>query len=210
MVEAERAAASSGRAAGIVAARDRFYKGDIAREMVAFLKQHEAPFELDDFAEFFARVEEPATTSYRGYQVYKHSFGSQGPVLLEALNILEQFDLKAMKHNSADYLHTVVEALKLAYADRDTLLRRSRVRAGAGRRSAVEGLRARARQADRSEAARRASFVAGNPLPFDSKVKEWPYWVANIADGAKPGQPAPERRTDSRHAQGHDPHRRHR
>ena len=66
------------------------------------------------------RIEEPAVTSYRGYEVYKHAFGSQGPVLLQTLNILEQFDLRAMKHNSADYLHTVVEALKLAYADRDT------------------------------------------------------------------------------------------
>jgi gamma-glutamyltranspeptidase/glutathione hydrolase len=53
-------------------------------------------------------------------QVYKHWFGGQGPALLEALNILEQFDLHAMKHNSADYIHTVVEALKLAYADRDS------------------------------------------------------------------------------------------
>jgi gamma-glutamyltranspeptidase/glutathione hydrolase len=59
-------------------------------------------------------------TTYRGYDVYKHSFGSQGPVLLEALNILEQFDLKSLQRNSAPYLHTVVEALKLAYADRDS------------------------------------------------------------------------------------------
>ena len=59
-------------------------------------------------------------TTYRGYEVYKHSFGGQGPVLLEALNILENFDLKSMKLNSPEYLHTVVEALKLAYADRDT------------------------------------------------------------------------------------------
>ena len=59
MVEAERAAKSKGRAAGIVAARDRFYKGDIAQEMVAFLQQHGAPFDQSDFAEYFARVEEP-------------------------------------------------------------------------------------------------------------------------------------------------------
>ena len=59
-------------------------------------------------------------TTYRGYEVYKHAFGSQGPVLLESLNILEQFDLKSMGRNSADYVHTVVEALKLAYADRDS------------------------------------------------------------------------------------------
>ena len=87
-----------GRAAGIVAARDRFYKGDIAAEMVAFLQKHGAPFDLSDFAEFYARVEEPAQTTYRGYTVYKHGFGSQGPMLLQTLNILEQFDLKAMGH----------------------------------------------------------------------------------------------------------------
>jgi gamma-glutamyltranspeptidase/glutathione hydrolase len=190
MVEAERAGASRGREAGVRAARDRFYKGDIAREMVAFLKKHEATFELDDFAEFFARVEAPATTSYRGYQVYKHGFGSQGPVLLEALNILEQFDLKAMKHNSADYLHTVVEALKLAYADRDTYYGDP-----AFVRAPAEGLlskpyaRERAQRIDPRRAS--SSFVAGNPLPFDSSVKEWKYWVANVIDGAKPGAPAP-------------------
>ena len=191
MVEAERAAAKRSRTAGIVAARDRFYKGDIAREMVAFLKQHQAPFELDDFAEFFARIEEPATTSYRGYEVYKHSFGSQGPVLLESLNILEQFDLKSMKHNSADYIHTVVEALKLAYADRDSYYGDP-----AFVQVPAEGLlskayaRERAKLIDRQQASR--AFVAGNPLLFDTKVKAWPFWVANIADGYRPGQIAPD------------------
>ncbi|HYR88411.1 MAG TPA: gamma-glutamyltransferase family protein [Terriglobia bacterium] len=191
MVEAERAALPKGRAAGIAAARDRFYKGDIAGEMVAFLKEHQAPFEKDDFAEFFARIEEPATTNYRGYQVYKHSFGSQGPTLLEALNILEQFDLKSMKHDSADYIHTVVEALKLAYADRDSYYGDPAFVEVPG-----EGLlskmyaRERAKLIDPRKASR--AFVAGNPLPFDSKVKEWKYWVANIADGYKPGQPAPD------------------
>jgi len=191
MVEAERAASAKGRAAGIAAARDRFYKGDIAGDMVAFLKQHQAPFEKDDFAEFFARVEEPATTNYRGYQVYKHSFGSQGPTLLEALNILEQFDLKSMKHDSADYIHTVVEALKLAYADRDSYYADP-----AFVQVPAEGLlskmyaRERAKLIDPRKASR--AFVAGNPLPFDSKVKEWKYWVANITDGYKPGQPAPD------------------
>ncbi len=174
MVDAEKAAARKGRAAGIVAARDRFYKGDIARDMVAFLKQHQAPFEFDDFAEFFAKIEEPATTSYREYQVYKHAFGSQGPVLLEALNILEQFDLKSMQHNSADYLHTVVEALKLAYADRDTYYGDP-----AFVQTPAEGLLSKAYAKERAKSLdpQRASraFVAGNPLPFDSKVKEWKY-----------------------------------
>ena len=120
MVEAERSARGRGRSAGIVAARDRFYRGDIAREMVAFLRKHNAPFDESDFSEYFARIEEPARTTYRGYTVYKHGFGSQGPTLLQTLNILEQFDLHAMGYASADYLHTIVEAMKLAYADRDS------------------------------------------------------------------------------------------
>jgi len=190
MVEAERAAAGKGLAEGIVAARDRFYKGDIAREMVAFLQQHQAPYELDDFAEFFAKVEEPSSTTYRGYQVYKHGFGSQGPVLLEALNILEQFDLKSMKHNSAGYIHAVVEALKLAYADRDSYYGDPAFVQVPG-----EGLlskayaRERAKLIDPKRASR--AFVAGNPLPFDSKVKTWTYWVAKIADGADRSKAAP-------------------
>ncbi len=188
MVEAERAAKAQGRGAGIAAARDRFYKGDIAADMVAFLKKNQAPFELDDFAEFYARVEAPAMTTYRGYQVYKHSTGSQGPVLLEALNILEGFDLKAMKHNSPEYIHVMVEALKLAYADRDTYYADPDFV-----RVPTEGLlskayaKERAKLIDPKNASR--AFVAGNPLPFDSGVKEWKYWVANLAQAAKPNQP---------------------
>jgi gamma-glutamyltranspeptidase / glutathione hydrolase len=188
MVEAERAHKGEGRTAGIVAARDRFYKGDIAAEMVAFLEQHHAPFDRNDFGQFFARVEEPAMTTYRGYAVYKHWFGGQGPALLEALNILENFDLHAMKQNSAGYIHTVVEALKLAYADRDSYYGDP-----AFVETPAEGLlskayaKQRAALIDPRHASR--SYVAGNPLPFDSHVKTWSYWVANIPDAAKPGGP---------------------
>lgn len=191
MVDAERSARSKGRAAAVAAARDRFYKGDIARDMVAFLQKHDAPFELSDFAEFFATVEEPAMTTYRGYEVYKHSFGSQGPTLLEALNILEQYDLKAMKHNSADYLHTVVESLKLAYADRDTYYADQ-----AFVRTPGEGLLSKAYAKERAThldpARASTAFAAGNPLPFDSRVKEWTFWVANVSDGTQPGRPGPD------------------
>ena len=191
MVDAERAARSKGRAAAVAAARDRFYKGDIAREMVAFLQKHDAPFELSDFAEFFATVEEPAMTTYRGYEVYKHSFGSQGPTLLEALNILEQYDLKVMKHNSADYLHTVVESLKLAYADRDTYYADQAFVQTPG-----EGLLSKAYAKERAThldpARASTAFAAGNPLPFDSRVKEWKFWVANVSDGTQPGRPGPD------------------
>ncbi len=178
MVDAERGAKGRGRSAGIIAARDRFYKGDIAREMVAFLRKHDAPFDESDFADYFARIEEPARTTYRGYTVYKHGFGSQGPVLLQTLGILEQFDLRAMGYASADYLHTIVEAQKLAYADRDSYYADP-----AFVKVPSEGLLSKAYAKERAALIdpRRAStaFVAGDPFRFDSQVKEWPYWRAN-------------------------------
>jgi gamma-glutamyltranspeptidase/glutathione hydrolase len=181
MVEAERSAKSRGRAAGIVAARDRFYKGDIAKEMVAFLRQHDAPFDESDFAEYFARIEEPAHTTYRGYTVYKHGFGSQGPVLLQTLNILENYDLHRMGYASADYLHTVVEAMKLAYADRDSYYADPAFVKVPG-----EGLLSKAYAKERAALIdpKKAShsFVAGDPLRFDTQVKEWPYWKANVRE----------------------------
>jgi gamma-glutamyltranspeptidase/glutathione hydrolase len=185
MVEAERAARQKGRAAGIVAARDRFYKGDIAAEMVAFLQKHGAPFDLSDFAEFYARVEEPAQTTYRGYTVYKHGFGSQGPMLLQTLNILEQFDLKAMGYGSADYLHTVTEAMKLAYADRDTYYADP-----AFVQVPAEGLLSKAYAKERAAlidpAHASKAFVAGDPLKHDSRVKQWTFWRADLKDGTAP------------------------
>jgi gamma-glutamyltranspeptidase/glutathione hydrolase len=198
MVEAERANKAKGRGPGIIAARDRFYKGDIAREMVAFLQAHDAPFDLSDFSEFFAKLEAPAMTNYRGYEVYKHSFGSQGPMLLESLNILENFDLKAMGHNSADYLHTVTEAMKLAYADRDSYYGDPEFV-----QTPAEGLlskayaKERAKQINPKVASR--DFAAGNPMAFDSKVKQFPYWVANLKD-AVPSviPPNPERVSGSK------------
>jgi gamma-glutamyltranspeptidase / glutathione hydrolase len=179
MVEAERAAKLKGQAAGIQAARDLFYQGDLAREMVAFLKKSGAPFELNDFSEFFARIEEPAKTTYRDYTIYKHGFGSQGPALLQTLNILENFDLHGMGFGSADYLHTITEAMKLAYADRDTYYADP-----AFVKVPEEGLlskayaKERAKLIDPQHASK--SFIAGDPLPYDSKVKQWPYWKADV------------------------------
>ena len=182
MVEAERANTHLGRTQAIAAARDRFYKGDIAREMVAFLQAHGAPFEYGDFAEFFAKVEEPTMTTYRGYTVYKQGFGSQGPFLLQTLNILENFDLKAMGHNSPDYAHTVIEAMKLAYADRDTYYADPDfVAVPATGLLSKAYAKARAGQIDMARAS--TAFKAGNPLEHDPDVNEWPFWVADIEDG---------------------------
>jgi len=184
MAEAERAAKERGRAAGIAAARDRFYKGDIAREMVDFLQQHDAPFDASDFADYFARIEEPVHTTYREYTIYKQGFSSQGPTLLQALNILENFNLHAMGYGSADYLHTVTEALKLAYADRDTYYAdQAFVKSPAEGLLSKEYAKERAALIDPKHASK--AFIAGNPMKYDSQVKTWSYWRANVSEHAE-------------------------
>ena len=122
LVEAEKQSAPKGRHEALRAARDRFYKGDIARAMAEFSEKNGGLFRYDDFASYTAKVETPVSTNYRGYDVYKNASASQGPAELFALNILEGFDLKAMKHNSAAYIHTGAEAIKLAFADREKFL----------------------------------------------------------------------------------------
>ncbi len=119
MAEAERNARSPSRAAGIEAVREYFYRGPVAHRISEFCKEVGCLLGERDFAAYHAKVEEPVTTRYRGVDVYKVGFWSQGPVFLENVNLLEGFDLKSMGHNSAEYVHTVVEAMKLGYADRD-------------------------------------------------------------------------------------------
>jgi gamma-glutamyltranspeptidase / glutathione hydrolase len=100
--------------------RDYFYRGDVAHKIDAFMKENDGLLRYEDMAAFKLQPEEPVSTEYRNVKVYKPGFWSQGPAMIEALNILEGFNLFNLKLNSADYLHTMVEALKLAYADRDT------------------------------------------------------------------------------------------
>ena len=122
MAEAEQKALASGanRAKAIDAVRDYFYRGEIARKIGDFSKNNGGLLRYEDMAAFRLEPEEAVSTTFHGYTVYKPGFWSQGPSLIEALNILEGFNLVDLKLNSADYIHTLVEALKLAYADRDT------------------------------------------------------------------------------------------
>src|SRR6266576_1869102 len=122
LIEAERANKAKGRHEALKAARARFYTGDIAREMAAFSEANGGLFRYEDFAEYTAKVETPVSIDYRGYQVYKNPSASQGPTELIALNLLEGYDLKALGHNSADFISTNVEAMKLAMADREKFL----------------------------------------------------------------------------------------
>jgi len=122
MAEVEKKAMASGasRAKAIDAVRDYFYRGDIAHRIDAFSKQNGGLLRSEEMAAFHLEPEVAVSTTFHGYTVYKPGFWSQGPSMIEALNILEGFNLAAMKPGSADYIHTMTEALKLAYADRDT------------------------------------------------------------------------------------------
>ncbi len=111
--------AHGNRSAKLLAVRDLFYKGDIARRIAAFSENNHGLIAYSDLANYHAEIDEPKVGTYRGYEIYKPGFWTQGPVMIEALNLLEGYDLKAMGHNSPQYLHIVVEAVKLAFADRD-------------------------------------------------------------------------------------------
>lgn len=121
MVEAEQQALKQGknRKQAIYAAYDRFYKGDIAREIVRGTQEEGGLITLSDLANWQVKIEEPIKTNYKGIEVYKLSQWTQGAAMLQALNILENYDLKAMGYNSARYIHTVYQAMNLAFADRD-------------------------------------------------------------------------------------------
>jgi len=120
LLDAEAGARKGGREAGLHAAVERFYRGDIAREIVAHSEAHGGLLALEDLAAFTTRIEEPVSRTYRGATVFKCGPWSQGPVFLQQLALLEGFDLGAMGHNSAAYLHTLIESAKLAFADRET------------------------------------------------------------------------------------------
>jgi gamma-glutamyltranspeptidase/glutathione hydrolase len=131
LVDAERRALAAGasRKVALRAVHEYFYKGPIAREIVDFTREfrvkdaeggfHHGLLALEDFAKFEARVEEPWTLTYRGYQVHKCGPWTQGPVFLQQLALLEGYDLKGLGHNSVDYLHLWFETAKLAHADKE-------------------------------------------------------------------------------------------
>ncbi len=121
MVEAEQAALKKGatRKAAIMAAYDRFYKGDIADEFVRGAQEQGGLITKADLAKWKPLEEEPTKINYKGIDVYKLQPWTQGPAMLQALNILENFDLKGMGYNSTKYIHTVYQAMSMAFADRD-------------------------------------------------------------------------------------------
>jgi gamma-glutamyltranspeptidase / glutathione hydrolase len=117
--EAEALRSGKDRKGAIHAAYDRFYRGDIGAEFVRGSREQGGLHTLEDLASWSVKIEEPVTTRYQGIDVYKLTTWTQGPVLLQALNLLENVDLPAMGYNTARYVHTLYQVMNLAFADRD-------------------------------------------------------------------------------------------
>ncbi len=171
LVETEQAALRSGKSRkdAIYAAYDRFYRGDIAREIVRSVQEQGGLFTADDLANWKVRIEEPVKTSYKGIDVYKLTAWTQGPAMLQALNILENFDLRGMGYNSARYIHTVYQAMNLAFADRDFYYGDTYVPPAEPVRGLLSKDYARERaklvRPDRND----PTIIAGDPYPFQSE-----------------------------------------
>ena len=180
LVEAEQDALKHGKSRkdAIYAAFDRFYKGDIAREIVRSVQEQGGLFTMDDFAKWRPRIEEPVQSNYRGIDVYKLTAWTQGPAMLQSLNILENFDLRSMGYNSSRYINTVYQAMSLAFADRDFYYGDSPdvpLRGLLSKDYAKE--RAKLIRTDRNDPA----ITAGDPYPFQGAqnpfldlLKNWP------------------------------------
>jgi len=178
LVDAERGARSRGRSAALRAARDYFYRGPIAKEIVAFQRDTKIRDDNgtvsngllteEDFAAFGARIESPVTLNYRGYDVHKCGPWSQGPVFLQALALLEGFDLKALGRGSADYVHTVIETIKLAMADRERYYGDPEF-ADVPMRGLLSKEYAAARRALIDPHAASAELRPGDPYPFEGR-----------------------------------------
>ena len=115
----EEAKAGGTRENGIQGAFNAFYKGDVAREMVSFVTDRGGLLQRSDFDKFEVRIERPVSINFQGIDIYRCGPWNQGPAMLQALSILKNVPLKALRHNSAEYVHVVVEAIKLAFADRE-------------------------------------------------------------------------------------------
>jgi gamma-glutamyltranspeptidase/glutathione hydrolase len=186
LVAIEHAHASRGRATAILAARDAFYRGDIAREIANFVARAGGLLTYDDIASYQVTFEEPAHTTYRGYDVYATGAWSQGPVVPMTLNLLEGYDLASLGHSSADHLHLVAESLKLAFADREAYVGDpAQVDVPLRGMLSKEYAEAQRSRIDRSRAAPGLPS-AGDPWRFEGRAGRVPPTPEPVGGGSSP------------------------
>ena len=197
MVDAEQDALKhkKTRKEAIYAAMDRFYKGDIAQEYVRGAQEQGGLVTMDDLAQWKPIEEEPMHTNYRGVEVYKLQQWTQGPAMLQALNILENFDLKGMGFNSSRYIHTVYQAMNLAFADRDFYYGDPYVSTGQPMKGLLSKDYAKARAATIQFDHNDAQAAPGDPYPFEGRTNPFVDLLKQRAvlggGGGIPGRAAP-------------------
>jgi len=175
MVDAEQDALRrhKSRKEAIYAAYDRFYKGDIAREFVRGCQEQGGLISMDDLSRWKVMEEEPLHVNYKGIEVYKLQQWSQGPVLLQALNILENFDLPAMGYNSVKYIHTIYQTMNLAFADRDFYYGDPYFSPGEPMRGLLSKEYAKQRAATIQYGYNDSTCAPGDPYSFEGKVNPY-------------------------------------
>jgi gamma-glutamyltranspeptidase / glutathione hydrolase len=175
MVDAEQQALKNkkSRKQAIMAAYDRFYKGDIAKEFVRGCKAQGGIITEEDLANYKPIIEEPLSTNYKGIQVYKLSQWTQGPAMLQALNILEQFDIKQMGYNSSQYIHTVYQAMNMAFADRDFYYGDPYMLPEEPIKGLLSKAYAKQRALHIDTNANNGFILPGNPYPFENKTNPY-------------------------------------
>ena len=200
LVDTEAAARAAGkdRKAAIYAAYDRFYRGDIAEEIVRSNHEQGGLFTMDDLDRWQVHIEQPVTTNYKGIDVYKLTTWVQGPVMLQALNMLEEIDLEGMGYNSTRYIHTLYQVMNLVFADRDFYYGDPYVPP----EEPIAGLLSKAYAAERRKSIRtdrnETDIKPGDPYPFQGGTnpfealrQRWtPIPPAAEADGAEGFQQA--------------------
>jgi gamma-glutamyltranspeptidase/glutathione hydrolase len=200
LVEAEQQALARGksRREAIMAAYDRFYRGDIARELVRGVQEEGGLITLQDLAGWSVKVEEPVSTDYKGIQVYKLTHWTQGPAMLQALNILENFDLKAMGYNSARYVHALYQSMNLAFADRDFYYGDPAFPPEEPIRGLLSKEYAKARAKTIDWTRNDPDAKPGDPYPFQGGTNPFQQYLRNwhttgedTGKGDAPGSPAP-------------------
>nr|WP_232826688.1 gamma-glutamyltransferase [Cognataquiflexum aquatile] len=180
LVDTEKAALAAGksRKEAIYAAYERFYKGDIAAEIVRGAREQGGLFTMEDFAKWKVKIEEPLKVNYKGIDVYKLQEWTQGPALLQSLNILENFDLKSMGYNSANYINTVYQSMSLAFSDRDFYYGDPDF----SPKSPMKGLLSKEYAKDRAKLIKEKNdpeIGPGDPYPFQGETNPFKHLLVN-------------------------------